>query len=601
VGWCADEGQGLVGSRERHVGRWSEVGIAAAVYFVLTVVLTWPLVHDLDTRVLGAPGSDNYGHVWLSWICRGALLDSGMLPFGLTTDRLWWPDGGSLHASDPLGCLIGLPLQLLVGPVVTYNVLVLAYLWFGAMAMFELARRATGNAHAAFVGGLAFGFSPFVLAEANNGASELLTVGWLPVLVLLLARVASKPGWSGIVPAAAVMCVLALHTWYYGILACLILATHGVFPLDLGGGAPQRMRVRLRKHAMVLAVFALGIAPFLLIFMDSMSATDALVYGGTRHKFHSLLHPYGSVDPTALLNPFAASFQVNSFCLPSYLGGASLLFALVGLAARPRVRRFWVVIGLLSLVFALGPVLVVDAQHVAVGTHPVWLPFALLGKLVPPLASLHFPRRLLVGAILASCFLSAVGVSVLLTAVPRGWRLPTVGLCVALLAADLFIPRNAPVPIPTAPTTVAPVYERLASLPDSGAVLVAPVLPEVRHLELLYWQTVHGRALQVGMPWVEVEPRFSSVPMRELLLVRWLAPADSADATEGFVPRPPEPSLRSDVSQLTDLGFTHLVVHSHEYTPSRGAAVVQTLDQLLGAGDRSDFPFILYTLPSPQR
>lgn len=577
------------------------VGLAALSYVAITLAVTWPLITCLGTRIAGAPGTDGYSHVWMHWLSRAALLESGMLPFGITTDLLYWPAGGKLHSSDPLGCLLGIPLQSLFGEAVTYNTLVIGHLSFAATCMFVLARRATGNVPAAFAGGLAYGFCPYLLAEANNGAPELLTAGWLPLLVLLLARVACTSGWTGVLPAAAVMCVTSLFTWYYGVCAILIVAVHCVFPLEFDGASARPFRTRLRKHAAVFVLFGVGIAPFLAVFLDTLSDAAALVYGGARHKQHAVLHLHGNIDVAALLNPFEPGVQVASFRLPSYLGLASVALALFGLALRPAGRRFWLVTGLVSLVLALGPILVVDTQHATVGGHPVWLPFALVSEVVPPLASLHFPRRLMIGAVMTCCLLGAAGVAALMEAVPRRWAAVVAGGCVALIGADLFLTRNVPVPVPTSTASVAPVFEEFASAPGRGAVLVAPVLPEERHLEVLHAQTVHGHPLQVGMPWVEVEPRYCSDGLREITLVRWLAFGDNADGGLEFSSPPDPESLTRDVERLVALGFTHVLLHTPQYTPQRGAAVVGMLDEIVAPGDRTSPPWILYTLSETAR
>lgn len=575
--------------------------VAAAAYLAVACAATWPLITCLGTRLAGAPDTDVFSHVWMHWISREALLESGMLPFRIQTDLLYWPVGGKLHSSDPLGGLVSVPLQALFGVVASYNLLVLAHLTFAATAMFALARRVTGSTPAAFVGGLAFGFSPFLLAEACNGSPELLTAGWLPLLVLALSRVASTRGFAGVLPAAAILCVASLFTWYYGVCACLLLAAHCLFPLQLHGDPPLPLTARLRKHAAVLAVFAVGVAPFLALYLDSLSGSSALVYGGSMHKQHALQLPQLSADIGALLVPAASRTEVLDFHLTSYLGMALVALALVGVLRHREGRRFWLLAGGASLALSLGPVLVFRGQHVTVAGHPLWMPLALLSEIVPPLGNLHFPRRLLVGALTATAALGAIGVATLMRAAPRRWAPVVAGLCAAAVMADHGLTRQAPVPVPTTSAELSPVYETLATGPGEGALLEAPRLTGGNRLSLLFAQTIHHRPIQAGIPlWEGSEASYSAPPLRELQLVRWLADPDLPGETYANATALTDGEAARDIEWLAAMGFSHVLIHTHEYSDQKARDAVALLDLLVGPGDPAAAPYILYTLPGDE-
>jgi len=534
----------------------------------------------------------------MHWISREALFGSAMLPFRISTDLLLWPVGGMLHSSDPIGSLLSLPLQPLFGLVASYNLLVLAYLTFSATAMFTLARRVTGDTPAAAVGGLAFGFSPFLLAEVNNGSPELLTAGWLPLLVLALSRVAITRGRTGILPAAAALCMASLSTWYYGVCACLIVVVHALFPLRLHAKPPLPMPNRLGRHAAVLVVFAVATAPFLALYLDSMSGPSALVYGGAMHRFHALTLPQLSVDAGALLLPRDASMGALDFRLPSYLGLVLAALAIYGAVVRREGRRFWLLAGLASLVLALGPILVFRGQQVIVAGHPLWMPFALISEVVPQLGSLHFPRRLLIGALMAAALLGAVGIQALARRVPARWSPAVAGVCAILLVADLLLARQVPLPLPTTDAVSSPVFQTLAASPLEGAVLEAPVMTGGNRLSILFAQTVHGRPIQSGIPtWEDPSLAYCAAPLSDLQLVQWLAETGKPGARAGSSEAPSLVRAFRDIEWLTALSFTHILIHEDEYTPTKATEATDLLDRVVGPGDRTAPSFVLYTLP----
>ena len=585
-----------VSGRLPTLARGLSIALPAALYFALSCALTWPLITCLDTRLAGALGSDVFCHVWMHWISREALLDSGMLPFRIATDQLYWPAGGTIHSSDPIGSLLSIPMQSLVGLVASYNLLVLANLTFSATAMFALARRVTHSDLAGFIAGLAFGFSPFVLAEVNNGSPELLTGGWLPLLVLCLSRLASTKGWTGVLPTTAVLVLASLFTWYFAIAACLLLFVHCLFPVELHDAPALPFRTRLPKYIAVLGLSAIVVAPFLASFIDSISGPSALVYGDSRQSEHALEQPHLSVDVLALLSPFSPSFQILGFRLPSYLGLVGTAFAAIGVVARRRGRLFWLVAAVTSLLFAVGPILVADGAHVGNAGRYAWMPFALLSKVLPFLHSVHSPRRLLIVTILAIAVLAAIGLRRLMASVPKRWAMGVACALGMALLADSLLTRQVPVPIPTTSASVADVYHTLAAMPGEGAILEVPILTGNNRLAPLYAQTVHARPIQIGLPWEGPWESYCAPPLREMGVVQWLVRRGQADVPTVF----PTPSaladMHRDLELLEAMGFSHILAHTHEYAPDRAHAATSLLDQLLGPGDRTWAPFVLYSL-----
>jgi len=81
-----------------------------------------------------------------------------------------------------------IPLTLLVGAVTSFNTLIVLAIWLDATITFLCLRSFTSNKWTAWVGGLLFGFSPFVYAELNSGQLPWLSLFLLPVSLVLIVR-----------------------------------------------------------------------------------------------------------------------------------------------------------------------------------------------------------------------------------------------------------------------------------------------------------------------------------------------------------------------------------------------------------------------------
>ncbi len=87
----------------------------------------------------------------------------------------------------PLAGIVAAPITLLFGPIVSYNVLMLASPALDALFAFLLCRYITRNFEASLVGGYVFGFSTFILGHML-GHLQLVLVFPIPAAVHLVLR-----------------------------------------------------------------------------------------------------------------------------------------------------------------------------------------------------------------------------------------------------------------------------------------------------------------------------------------------------------------------------------------------------------------------------
>src|SRR5512135_2359828 len=94
---------------------------ALVAYFLLAIVLTYPLILHFTTHVTG-DGSDDPALAWNLWWVRYALFDLGRNP--IYTDYMFFPIGLNLafYTLTYLNAFLSLPLQFTFGLIPAANV-----------------------------------------------------------------------------------------------------------------------------------------------------------------------------------------------------------------------------------------------------------------------------------------------------------------------------------------------------------------------------------------------------------------------------------------------------------------------------------------------
>jgi len=164
--------------------RQNELLRASALYAVLSVALMWPnLLHLRTTTVY--PYGDGVQMIWSSgWVAHA--ITHFHNPF--FSPYLMAPHGTNLLASP---CAVGLaifgaPITLLLGPIATFNTQLFLMPVLSAVAMVYALREIVRTPLARVIGGLVWGFSPFVLSCLNTGWTNIGFVFFPPLLISLV-------------------------------------------------------------------------------------------------------------------------------------------------------------------------------------------------------------------------------------------------------------------------------------------------------------------------------------------------------------------------------------------------------------------------------
>jgi hypothetical protein len=186
---------------------------ASALYAVLAVALTWPLLPRLG-RDLPADLVDPLFTCWaLGWNFHAAGLSSGGPPVASLWDaNIFHPSPRTLARSEHfiVQAAMGAPVYALTRDLVfTHNLLFLATFVLSGLFMFLWARDETGDEGAALGAGLLYAFAFFRWSQLSHLGA--LSAQWMPLALLLVRRVARAQGRAGLGWTAALAAVTALQ------------------------------------------------------------------------------------------------------------------------------------------------------------------------------------------------------------------------------------------------------------------------------------------------------------------------------------------------------------------------------------------------------
>ncbi|MGB8646721.1 MAG: hypothetical protein WCF84_15885 [Anaerolineae bacterium] len=563
---------------------------AALLFLVLALVLTNPLILHVWNAV--EDKQDALLNTWIiGWVGHAAITN----PLGLYNTNIFYPYANTLAFSEvlvPQG-LLALPVTLATGnSIFGYNLVLLAMLWLDAFGMYLLVFdwMGEGGMAAGWIAGAIYAFNPFNLG--NLAQIQLLTLGWLPLALLFLRRMASGSR-KGVMTRAVVLFALffilqALSSIYYALIGGTAVACYVVYLLVNGarhgkGEAkiePQRtQRENLYKSwrpsrggwfifrlFVAGALIAVMLAPFLLPYFQVQRDLGFHRSVEESEPFSANLKQFTEVSPQNVvygkwLAPNPVHYE-GGYPLDNLFPGVfALVFAIAGLWRGRGPRGFLLALLLTSFVLALGPRLYLAAGQPA----NVTLPYFWLYKVFAPLQALRAPVRFEALIMFAIAALAGMGIANLglgdrnsqfkirNSKFAMGW--------VLLIALEYLA-------LPAANITVLPV--------------AGEIDPEYRWLAA----QPHGVILELPMMGLDASQRLD-ISKEYLSTYHW---QDTPDGYSGF--NPPGrgafeyemrffPSARS-ISLLQAYGVRDVILHWNELAEIPGTIGPGQLDDVAG-------------------
>jgi hypothetical protein len=342
----------------RSRGRLASYLGAGSVYLLASVGLWWHAWSATPSTVMTCDCTDAGRTMWYFEWSAYALRHGHQLLF---SNWVFHPVGLNLLAdtSVPALALLMAPVTLLAGPVTAVNVASTLIPAVTALSMFWLLRRWVQWAPAAFVGGLAYGFSAVVIVQLAFGWLNLACLALLPLIVgcfdELLIRQRHRPARVG--GALALLMTTEFFVSTEMVLIVSVSALVAVLIVVAYGSVVDSQELRRRaRHgftgmAVAVAGTALLLAYPLWFFVDGPAHLSGMVWstnvpgdlGNVVGNFWSHLGRWGPLTSSQLAQeaPVFGGYGGPAFPSPSYLGPGLLGVVLVGMAVWRSDRRLW--------------------------------------------------------------------------------------------------------------------------------------------------------------------------------------------------------------------------------------------------------------------
>jgi hypothetical protein len=507
-------------------------GKAAALFAVLTAVMTWPQVAHLSTD--GSPHDDVFFNMWrLGWVAH-ALARS---PAHLLDGNIFYPEPRTLTYSDAVlvESAVAAPLLWMGVPIVlVHNLVLLAGIVLSAAGMCVLVSKLTGSGTAAVTAGIVFAFVPYRFDHYMH--LELQWTVWIPWTFWALHQTFETGALRDAVLLGVFVTLQFMSSIYYGLFLVILLAVSAL--LLLCGSSVGDTMSRLRALAIAAGVAAVLTAPYLL------------PYAKTRHSVGSRPE-----DQIAMFSARASSYRAAT--TTNYLYGERS--ARIGRRERrlfPGVLPLLLaVVGLLLYSLSREAIMYLIALAIAfeMSFGLKGYTFSFLYQHVPAFDGLRAPARAGIFVIFFLGVLAAYGQTALERAAGRRARPVLAVMIPVLLLLEYWV---APIPLIAYPTAPPPLYVWLAQQP-SGIVAEFP-MPQRnvfagQDARFEYMSTFH---------WMPLLNGYSGY-----------YPASYINRLDRLDNMPDDAALESLIGE----GVRYVIVHTSLYQPNGAAAVISAL------------------------
>ena len=465
----------------RRLASWKISALLLAAYLVIALAMLGP---GLFAQGGSFPGSGTDPALFM-WDLRWMPFALGHHLNPLVTAYIRYPAGANLmwNTSILFPALLMAPVTVLLGPIASYGVLTVIAVtlsaWCGALAV----RRYTAGWLPGAVGGLLYGFSPYMISQSLRHPHLYIAV-FPPLLLILgdeiLVRRRRSPTLLGGLVGVAAACqlltgeeLLALTAVIAG-LALAVLALMHRRELRSHLGPAWRAAVPAAVTFVLLCAY-----PLYVQLLGPQRPT-----GLSHALYRYTTAPQELVLPSSLqlIGPAGRmGFQDSG----AYIGVPLLILCMATVIwlRRRIVVRLAAAMLAIALILSLGPLL-----HL--GGVPLPLPWALFAYL--PVIGDAVPIRFMLFAYLAIAVLVGAFLDAGLHREGARWR---VG---ALAAAALaLVPLIPPLPFPVSRFPVPAFFTdgSVQRLSRSGSVLMTPYLG----VQPLVWQAVSGMAFRTPL------------------------------------------------------------------------------------------------------
>ena len=387
--------------------RIRSLSLAAGLYLALSLLLWWHVWSGHPTTTTTCGCGDSSLFTWfIAWPAYA--ISHGLNP--LYSTALFHPTGVNLLSNTAvvgIGIVLA-PVTWALGPVASLNIALTLAPVLSALAMYVLLRRWVTWQPAAFVGGLLYGFSPFVLVSLTD-AHLMLGMAPIPPLIVacldeLLVRQRRRAWVTGL--ALGLLVTVQFFVGTELLVLTALSAGIGVLLVLIWGLAHRDVVRRHARYALEATAAAAVTAGVLLVYpvwfvLDGPAhlagpiwGFSYISYGGTNNRDYLLPAPPSTLA-TSLGHQFGG-YQAPTLS-PQYFGLGLVAVLVVGLVVWRRDLRLWLFVAVGAASIALSSGLAFNA----------WTPWRLF-EWLPQMDNIIPSRFLLITYLCAAVMLGVI-------------------------------------------------------------------------------------------------------------------------------------------------------------------------------------------------
>lgn len=327
---------------------------------IIGLLFNIPFRHS-SNFLWGHPNGESVNHYWMFW----RALESGPV--------CNWPVGIELSLMDPTNLIFYLPAQFFLGPIWSYNLILVGNLLLAYFGGYLLGKH-FGGLQSGVLSGVWLMSSPMLLNIMDFGLTESMGVGLFAIYIWM--SIQSKPKWWRV--------LILIAYGYTGVYSCVSAA---IFLMSMFAFRPN-LRKQIMKDSILALIF---VSPYLInMWLDSDIWLERIgPYTHEAYREQWMEQGYRGADLLSIIIPFSSMGPSNSISVG--------IFALGMVIWRSRfVPPSWVGIFLLVLVFSLGPWIRIAGYETGIPG-----PVLLLQSIFPPLDGIQHWRRIALLSLIA--------------------------------------------------------------------------------------------------------------------------------------------------------------------------------------------------------
>lgn len=563
--------------------------IAFILYGILTIVLTYPVAFKISTHIAGWEG-DTYWHIWDLWWFKYSILYLKSNP--VFSDYNNYPAGLNLSFStlNYLCAFLSIPLQLFLGIVTTYNIMVLSTFALSGFGMYLLVRYLISDKSAAFISGIIFAFCPYHFIHAYHHLN-LINTQWIPLYILFLIKTSREGGKWNPVLAGIFLLFNALSSWQYLFFLILFSAIYLLY-IQFFNKSLINLSF-MRRIGIMTFLFFISIAPFaypLLWTYYTDGVTDIpssqslfsanLISFFTPSRFHTFFGEY----TINIYNTFGVLGDIESV---TYVGYSVIILSLFSIIKKDSRKFFWLFSSIIFFVLSLGPNLRIFGN-----SYNMPMPYLILYNYVPFFSLIRAPSRMSILVICSLSVLSGYGIKNILNFLNRNHNKHKIfnqrNFAILLISIIIIIDFLS-IPFPMYQRKIPEIYKEIAK--DSEDFTVFDIPQEVGG-EYLYYQTYHEKRLVYGRASHLIESdmlkrnTFSNKPLIHQLF--YPDKIENIDINEKY--------KKNASSILREYKIKYIVIHKEFLSKKAIDNLIMLLDKVVGNSIHEDKSTIAYRI-----